>query len=490
VRRLNAQTAAALPAERVPHYDRSRLAPGIVHIGVGGFHRSHEAMYVDRLLAAGATGWGICGVGTQPADRRMQQVLGDQDCLYTLLLKHPDGRREAQVMGSMVEYRYAPDDAAAVIERMAACSTRVVSLTITEGGYQVDLARRSFQPLEPAVLLDLEPGAVPQTVFGLVTAALAQRRARGAGGLTILSCDNIPGNGAVARAAVGGFAERVDPALAEWIHENVAFPSSMVDRITPATTDADVALVSELLGVRDAWPVVAEPFHQWVLQDTPGVGRPPWEQVGVQVVPDVEPYELMKLRLLNAGHQVIGYLGYLAGYRYADEVLTDPVFRELLFEYMQQEAIPTLPAVPGVDLAAYSRTLVERFGSPYMRDTLERLCAESSDRISTFLVPVIDAQLRNGGDITRASLVVAAWARYAAGVDEDGEPIVVVDRLLELVRSAAESARREPVAFLTALPSLRALADHPRFVEMFTTHLRMLRDRGARATVTATLTAG
>jgi mannitol 2-dehydrogenase len=389
------------------------------------------------------------------------------------------------VLGAIVDYRYAPDDPDAVVERIAAPTTRIVSLTITEGGYQVDPASRSFEPVEPAVLLDLEPGAVPATVFGLVVEGLARRRSRGVDGLTILSCDNIPGNGEVARAAFTGFARRRDEALADWVEEHVAFPSSMVDRITPATTGDDLALAAELLGVDDQWPVVAEPFHQWVLEDDGTDDRPPWETVGVQVVRDVAPYELMKLRLLNAGHQAIGYLGYLAGYRHTDEVCTDPLFRRFLLDYMELEATPTLAPVPGVDLADYRQTLVERFANPQIRDTLARLCAESSDRIATFLLPVIEERLRAGGDVTRAALVVAGWARYAEGVDERNEPILVVDRLLETVRSAAAAQRRDPAAFLSGIPALRELARQPRFVDVFTAHLRSLHTIGARATVAA-----
>jgi mannitol 2-dehydrogenase len=485
VHRLTAATVTELPPAAGLHYDRSAVTPGIVHIGVGGFHRSHEAEYVDRLLAAGATTWGICGVGTQPADRRMQQVLSEQDGLYTLLLKHPDGRLNARVIGSIVDYLYVPDGAEKVIERLAAPTTKIVSLTITEGGYQVDVDTNTFRPREPAVLLDLEPQATPTTVFGLVTAALARRRERRLGPLTILSCDNIPSNGEIARAAFTGFAECLDPALAAWVQQYVAFPSSMVDRITPATTDAEPAVIGELLGVQDSWPVVAEPFQQWVLEDVPHGDRPPWEDVGVQVVPDVSPYELMKLRLLNAGHQVIGYLGYLAGFRLTDEVCADPVFRRFLLDYMEREATPTLPQVPGIDLDGYRRTLIDRFANPSIRDTLARLCAEGSDRIATFLLPVIQQQLRDGGDITRAALVVAGWARYAEGFDEQGEPILVVDRLLEVVRTAAAVQRRDPVAFLTHIPALQDLARHERFVESFTEHLRSLHTRGARATVAA-----
>jgi mannitol 2-dehydrogenase len=477
--RADALAELAVPT---PSYDRSRITPGIVHIGVGGFHRAHEAMYVDRLLAAGATEWGICGVGTQPFDRRMRDVLVEQDFLYTLALKHPDGTVEPRVLGSIVDYLYAPDDAEAVIERLAAPSTHIVSLTITEGGYLVDPVTRWFQATEPGVLLDLQPGAVPVTVFGLVVEALARRRDRGRAPFTVLSCDNIQGNGEIARAAFASFADMRDPALGSWVRDNVSFPNSMVDRITPVTADADRALLQEDFGLADGWPVVCEPFEQWVLEDDFCDGRPDWASVGVQVVEDVHPYELMKLRLLNAGHQAICYLGYLAGYRYTDEVCGDPDFARFLLAYMENEATPTLPPVPGVDLERYRRTLLERFGNPHVRDTLARLCAETSDRIPTFLLPVVRDQLARGGEVHRSALVVAAWARYAEGIDEQGRRIDVTDRMLETIRAAADN-RDEPMAFLTETGLFGDLADEPRFAAAYASQRQRLTEVGAKALI-------
>ncbi len=474
----------AVPA---PAYDRSRIRAGVVHVGVGGFHRAHQAMYLDRLLAAGHLDWGVCGVGTQPGDRRMRDVLRAQDGLYTLMLKHPDGRLEVRVIGSLTQYLYAPDDPDAVIERMASTDTHVVSLTITEGGYSIDPVTGRFAPTEPNVLLDLRGGGSPVTVFGMVTEALARRRARGLAPFTVLSCDNVPGNGEVAREAFSGFAALRDPELGAWVGSEVAFPSSMVDRITPTTTGADRRLLAEEFGIDDAWPVVCEPFTQWVLEDRFTAGRPALEDVGVQLVDDVHPYELMKLRLLNAGHQAIGYLGYLAGYRHTDEVCADPVFAGFLLDYMEHEATPTLPAVPGVDLAAYRRTLLERFANPAVRDTLARLCSQGSDRIATFLLPVVREQLAVGGDIRRAALVIAAWTRYAEGTDEHGESIQVVDRLLETVLDAAAESRRSPAAFLRRTGIFGNLAQDQAFVAAYTRQLQALRRDGARSAVAAAL---
>jgi mannitol 2-dehydrogenase len=468
----------------VPGYDRASVTAGIVHFGVGGFHRAHEAMYVDRLLNDGkATEWGICGVGVLPHDRRMRDVMEAQDCLYTLVLKHPDGTLEPRVIGSIVEYLFAPDDPEAVIEKLAAEATRIVSLTITEGGYNVHAVTGEFDVGEPGVVRDLTGGEAPTTVFGLVTEALVRRRARGTAPFTVLSCDNIQGNGDVARRMFSAYARLRDAELGDWMEREVPFPNCMVDRITPVTTDADRALIAERFGIEDGWPVVSEPFVQWVLEDHFGDGRPPLEEAGVQLVDDVEPYELMKLRLLNASHQAMAYLGYLAGYRYAHEVCADPLFVGFLRDYMDREGTPTLAPVPGVDLADYKRTLIERFANPEVRDTLARLCLESSDRIPKWLLPVVRHQLATGGEMERSALVVASWARYAEGVDEQGQPIEVVDRVRETVMEAARRQRDDPTAFLANRELFGELIDDRRFVAAYTASLRALHDLGARATL-------
>ena len=297
-----------------PSYNRDEISIGIVHFGVGGFHRAHQAMYVDRLLEMGlAEDWGICGVGVMAADRKMADVMAAQDGLYTLLLEKPDGTRDARVIGSIVDYRYAPDDPESVIELLAAPSTRIISLTITEGGYNID---------------NLDADGVH--VFGLVAEALARRRDRGIASPTIVSCDNIEGNGDVARHAFTTYADRVHPGLGDWMGTHTRFPNSMVDRITPVTTPDVVAVVENEFGVADQWPVAAEPFTSWVLEDDFSDGRPPLEKVDVLMVDDVTPYELMKLRLLNASHQSLCYFAYLAGYRLVHDAAGDPLFAEFL----------------------------------------------------------------------------------------------------------------------------------------------------------------
>ena len=483
--KLNDESLSHLPPGVArPGYDRSQLDVGIVHFGVGGFHRAHQAMYMDRLMNQGkALDWAICGVGVLPQDAAMKSVMDSQDCLYTLMLKFPDGTRAARVIGSIAEYLYAPEDPEAVIEKMARPGTRIVSLTITEGGYSISDTTGEFDAATPAVAADLVPGAVPSGVFGLVTEALRRRRDRGLGAFTVMSCDNIPANGEVARKAFGEFARLLDPELGEWVQANVAFPSSMVDRITPVTTEADRALLAAEFGVEDGWPVVAEDFEQWALEDSFVQGRPAWEDAGVSVTADVEPFERMKLRLLNCGHQAIAYLGYLAGYRYAHEAVADPRLARFLLDYMDREATPTLLPVPGVDLDAYKQRLLERFGNEHVRDTLVRLCAESSDRIPKWLVPVVSENLAADGEVARSALIIAAWARYAEGTDEAGVPIDVVDRRREEVMQAAARNREEPLAFVSQPHFFAGIARDARFAGPYLAALQALHEAGARAAV-------
>lgn len=495
---LRAGNLGDLPGEvAVPRYDRSAVGRGIVHLGVGGFHRAHQAMYLDRLLTLAADeedeeglGWGICGVGVLPHDDRIIDTLRAQDGLYTLVVKHPDGRREARVIGSLVEALHAPSDPQAVLDAMTDPATRIVSLTITEGGYLVDQVTGELLTDDPGLQADLRPGATPGTAFGFVVAALRARRKAGTAPFTVMSCDNLPGNGDVARRMMVAFGRLADPELGDWMEQHVAFPNAMVDRITPVTAPEDTQRLAREQGVADGWPVVCEPFTQWVLEDRFPTGRPALERVGVQVVEDVEPYELMKLRLLNASHQALCYLGYLAGYRYAHEVCQDQLFVDFLLGYMEQEATPTLPVVPGTDLADYRRTLIERFANPEVRDTLARLCAESSDRIPKWLLPVVRHQLDRQGPIEHAALVVAAWARYAEGTDEQGEPIEVVDRLRDRVMAAAARQHEDPLAFVRDRELFGDLADRPRFAEAYQRQLASLHERGARTTLEAMAGAG
>ncbi|WP_231563076.1 mannitol dehydrogenase family protein [Microbacterium mangrovi] len=463
-------------------YDRAAVAPAIVHFGVGGFHRAHEAMYLDRLLRAGGTEWGICGVGVRPEDAAMRDALAAQDGSYTLVTVAPDATEEAQTIGSIVTYLFAPDDPEAVSRQLASPSTRIVSLTITEGGYEVSDATGEFAPTDAATLADLDaPDAPRRSVLGFLVRALAERRAAGTVPFTVMSCDNIPGNGQIAKVAVVGFAARLDPGLAAWIDREVAFPNSMVDRITPATTDAVRAEIEAAFGIRDRWPVRSESFAQWVLEDAFTAGRPPLEDVGVQLVPDVVPYELMKLRMLNASHQVMSHVGILAGLTTVDEACGDPQLGAFVRDYMTREAIPTLPPVPGIDLERYRDQLLERFGSAAVRDTLARQIVDASDRIPKFLLPVIRAQLAAGGDIRRAVLVLAAWSIC---LDPAAPPAVPpVDRRLAELRAAAVAEAADPGSFLD-LDLFGGLGQDARLRSAFVAARAALRERGPRAVLT------
>ena len=483
---LNAAALDQLgPDVAVPRYDRNAVTVGIVHISVGGFHRAHEAMYLDRLMNQGqALDWGICGVGLLPSSAGMGDVLAEQDCLYTLVLRHGDGTWEPTVIGSMVEYLFAPDDVEAVVEKMAAAQVRMVTLTVTEGGYNIDPISGGFDATNPDVLADLQNPTAPTTVFGVVVEALARRRERGIAPFSVVSCDNIESNGHVSRTVFTAFARLRDAGLGDWIESAVRFPSSMVDRITPQTTDDDRAELARRFGVGDRWPVLCEPFTQWVLEDDFRDGRPPLDDAGVQIVGDVRPYELAKLRLLNASHQALAYPGYLAGYRLVHDVTTDPVFATFLLDYMTNEAIPTLEPVPGMDLENYSHELIERFSNPQVRDTVARLCANTSDRIPKFLLPVVRAQLAAGGPIVRSTAVIASWARYAEGTDEAGEVIDIDDARARQLHAAAARQRRHPLAFLEDNRDVFGeLVDDRRFTDLFARLLSSLHERGARATL-------
>jgi len=483
--RLSNAVLSQLPNDvLVPRYDRSKVTPGILHLGVGAFHRSHQALTIDTLISQGmAQDWGIIGVGLLESDRRMSDALKPQDCLYTLITKHPDGQIHYQVIGSIIEYLYAPESPAAVLARLVDPAIRIVSLTITEGGYSFDRVTGEFDPATPGVAEDLQGSPHPISAFGFIVEGLRLRRANGTPAFTIQSCDNIQGNGEVAKKMIIEFAKRKDLELAEWISENVAFPNSMVDRITPVTATADIELASRKLGVEDQWPVPCEPFFQWVVEDHFPTGRPPFEQADVQMVSDVMPYELMKLRLLNASHQGLCYFGHLSGYTYVHEVMADPLIVTLLRRYMDEEASPTLSPVPGVDLAKYKNQLIERFSNSQVLDTVARLAAESSDRIPKWLLPVVREQLKKKGPVALSAAIVASWARYDEAIDEKGDPIIVVDPLRDELVAIARTQRKNPTAFIQNAKLFGDLGSNPAFVEPYLAVLKSLHLNGAQKTL-------
>jgi len=452
-----------------PSYDRSKVKAGIVHIGVGGFHRSHEAFYTDALMNdADASDWGICGVGLRDADRKIGNVLQAQDYLYTLIVKHPQGKVETCVIGSLIDFMLGCDDPAAVIDRMASADTRIVSLTITEGGYNFNPATGEFDFGNADVRHDLEHPSSPKTVFGYLTAALTKRRAQGLPAFTIQSCDNIQHNGDMTRKMVLAFAHKQDADLARWIESEVCFPNAMVDRITPVTTPEDIAYLCNEMGVKDQWPVTCEPFTQWVIEDNFSNGRPAWEKVGAQFVADVTPYEKMKIRLLNAGHSVLGMLGSIHGHKTIDGCVADPLFATYLRRFMDAEATPVLDPVEGVDLEAYKDSLIERFGNPNIKDSVARICLESSAKLPKFLIPTITENLARGGSIKYATLVIAAWCFYSdKGVDRHGARLDVVDVMKDELYQAAKGTPDDTLSFLGLEPVFGNLIDNEQFTALY-----------------------
>ena len=449
-----------LPARvDAPTYDRAALRPGVVHIGVGGFHRAHQAVYLDDLARRGlADGWGLTGVGLRSP--RMGEVLRAQDCLYMVVARGAQGT-SARVVGAMGRYLYGPQERARVLDALSDPATRLVTLTITGNGYHLS-PDGGFSVDDPLVASELEDPGRPETVFGYLVEALERRRRAGAGPFTVLSCDNIPDNGAAARTMVVSFAELRDPDLARWIERNVAFPSSMVDRITPETTGQERDDIVRSFGVDDRWPVVTEPFSQWVIQDEFCAGRPPLDEVGAQFVTDVAPYELTKKRLLNAGHCALGYLGYLAGYRTTAEVMADREYAAFIGA-MVDEVTPLLPRVPGLDLDDYRSSLLERLANPEMADQLSRLCRRGSTKVPSYLLPSIVETRAAGRSAPLLTLAVAGWFRYLQGADYAGNPIEIEGPRKEEFMHLARAEGADPRPLLEVRDVFGGLADDEAF---------------------------
>lgn len=465
---------AALPTlgERVetPTYERSALRRSIVHVGVGGFHRAHLATYIHELAEAGDTDWSIVGVGVMASDERIASVLDSQDHLYSLVSRGAD-ESDVSIIGSIVDFVLAADDPAELIERIANPDTQIVSMTITEGGYPVDDHTGAF----------VAERSLPTGTFALLAAGLEQRRANGGLPLTIMSCDNIMTNGQVARTAMLGEAARHSEDLVEWIDQNVRFPNSMVDRITPATTPADATWLAETHGIDDAWPVVAEPFRQWVVEDDFGGDRLPLESIDVIVTDDIDPYELTKLRLLNAGHSCLAYLAALDGFERVDEAMADPVLRDFVTRLLHVEAKPTLPAAEGIDLDDYISSLIERFSNPGVGDQIARLCLDGTAKFPKFLLPTVRAQLDGDGHVERSALALAGWCEYLATSENPSS-----DPQLDVALKFASQSLDDPRAFLEMREVFDAeLADSPRFVEAFVSGLTSIRSNGVQSAASA-----
>ncbi|WP_174804138.1 mannitol dehydrogenase family protein [Martelella limonii] len=466
----------------VPKYDRADLSPGIVHFGVGNFHRAHQAVYLNDLFNKGRDhDWAIIGAGVMPGDAKMREVLAAQDFLTTVVDQEAHASA-ATITGAMIDM-IAPPDYAAMIETLANPAIRIVSLTVTEGGYFIDPATGKFDPQHPAIVADGENPDAPTTAFGLIIAGLKRRRAEGIQPFTVMCCDNIPHNGAVTRATVSGLAELSDPDFAVWIRDNVAFPNAMVDRITPATGARERKIASAEYGIADNWPVFCEEFRQWVLEDNFPLGRPALEDVGVTFVEDVSPYEIMKLRILNGGHAAIAYPGELLDIHFVHEAMENELIAAFLEKLEKDEIIPIVPPVPDTDLTGYYELIATRFANPKIGDTIERLALDGSNRQPKFILPSTAARLEQGLDVTGLALVSALWCRYFEGTSDSGRKIRFNDEAADRLHAAALASREKPARFLEERDIFGSVADNPHFVKRFAGALESLRNRGTAETL-------
>ncbi|MDR3476344.1 MAG: mannitol dehydrogenase family protein [Devosia sp.] len=482
--RLATANLHVLPANVAqPTYDRAHVRPGIVHLGIGAFHRAHMAVYVERLLSI-APQWAIVGVSLRRPDTK--DALTPQDGLYTVAVRDASGTK-CQVIGSIIGILDANRERERLLELMSHPVVSIISLTVTEKGYCHDPATGRLDEHHPDIVHDLAAPQNPISAPGLIVAAIERRRRAGVPPFAVMSCDNLPSNGKTAARIITRLAELRSGELAEYVRGNVAFPSTMVDRIVPATTDADRQLVAEMIHLDDAWPVVTEPFTQWVIEDTFPSGRPPFQQVGVQMVADVEPYERMKLRMLNGAHSTLAYLGYLAGHQFVAEAMEAPGFGPLAKSMMTEEVIPTLH-MPGVDLYKYRDELLSRFANPALQHRTWQIAMDGSQKLPQRLLATIRDRLAAGQPITRLALGVAAWMRYVTGIDEDGKPIDVRDPLAKRLRAIADAARGDPIRLVVALMTVREVfgTDLPQneiFRETVTAHLQSLFAHGSAETV-------
>ncbi|MBN9332752.1 mannitol dehydrogenase family protein [Devosia sp.] len=484
--KLSAANLDAITSVAVPKYTRADLSPGIVHFGVGNFHRAHQAVYLDALFNLGeGRDWALIGAGVRETDEAMRQKLMGQDWLTTVVEQEADSS-SAHVTGVMVDY-LKPGDSAAVIAKLADPAIRIVSLTITEGGYYIDPASQKFDPKHPDIAYDAAHFDAPKTAFGLILAGLVARKNDGLQPFTVMSCDNIPGNGHVTENAVAGLAALIDPALAAWVKSSVAFPNGMVDRITPATSDREKKLLADNFGIDDAWPVFCENFKQWVLEDNFPAGRPALEKVGVQFVPDVAPYEHMKIRILNGGHATIAYPAGLMDIHFVHEAMENPLVAAFLKKVETEEIIPVVPPVPDTNLNDYLALCEKRFANPKIGDTIRRLCLDGSNRQPKFIIPSALDRVNANSLLTGLALVSALWCRYCYGTTDSDAVIEPNDPNWDRLTAQSKKAKENPAAWLEMSDIYGDLAKAPSFIAAFTKSLNSLWTQGTKATLEAYL---
>ena len=482
---LNAATLPVLGKRvDIPRYCRAELTAGVVHLGVGNFHRAHQAMYFDRLAELGVKDWGVTGIGLR--SRAVRDALAPQDNLF-LVVSRDSGAPQARVVGSLLDCLYAPDQPSLALAALSSPRTRLVTLTITGNGYPHDGGGSQLEPREQH---DLEHPGSPTTTFGYLAEALDKRRLSGAGGMTVLSCDNLPDSGATTKAATLAYARRRGPELVRWIEDQVRFPNAMVDRITPATTREERRFVRDRFHVADRWPVVTESFSQWVVEDSFTDRRPPLDEVGVQFVSDVSPYKLVKTRLLNGGHCALGYLGVLSGYASSSEAMQDHLIRSVLERLLRDEVAPLLSCLPSIELPEYCGTILERFSNPHIADPLARLSGRGSTKMPAYLLPSLHEARRRGRPHAVLTLVVAAWMRYLRGSTPDGQSFVIQDAHATHLQELALEGGSNPRPLLSRTDLFGDLGEDSFFVQAVEAVLVRLDRLGMRAALSSCLPRG
>jgi len=476
-----ATLAEAAKTAAIPAYERASLKAGIVHFGVGNFHRAHQAIYLDDLFNAGSDhNWAIIGAGVLPSDAAMRDKLAAQDFLTTVV-EQDNNKTAARVTAPMIDI-LPVGELNVIIAKLADPEIRIVSMTITEGGYFID-ASGKFNPAHPAIAADGQNPSAPKTVFGLIVAGLKARKDKGIEPFTVMSCDNIPHNGVVTANAVVGTARLSDPAFAAWIKANVSFPNGMVDRITPATSQREIDFLKDNFDIEDNWPVYCEEFKQWVLEDKFPMGRPALEKVGVTFVPDVTPYEHMKIRILNGGHAAIAYPAALMDIHFVHESMENDLIRAFLAKLENEEIIPIVPPVPDTSLADYFKLIERRFLNPKIADTIPRLAQDGSNRQPKFILPSTLDNLRQGRDVVGLALVSALWCRYFFGKSDSGKDIIFNDASAERLHEAAVKAKDDPAAFLVFDDIFGEAAKSELFRKRFAHALKTLWEKGTKETL-------
>lgn len=487
--RLNGGALTSLPASiTTPDYRPAGHRAGIVHLGAGAFHRAHQAVYTDTALGGAGGDWRI--VGSSLRSRATSDALRAQDGLYSVVARDGDSE-EIRVIGAIERVIFAPERPRALIDAIASPQTRILTLTVTEKGYCYDFGAQALDQSNPSIMADMDNIDAPRSAPGYIVAGLRARRGRDAGPLTVQSCDNLPDNGAIARRVVLQLAESVDAALARWIDANVTFPSSVVDRITPAATGTDRRHVESALGAVDSCPVITESFSQWVIEDDFAAGRPPWEIGGATFVGDVAPFEKIKLRLLNGSHSAMAYLGCVAGYRFVHEVVREPSLGALVRALMDREITPTLDALD-FDLDAYKDQLLRRFENHSLHDAVRRIAMDGSQKLPQRLLAPIRERLDAGRPIDCMALAVAAWMRYVSGADESGARHEIDDPLAPQFAAIGQRHAGNPAALARALLAIRPifgdrLPEHDGFRRQVAAALTQLFAGGVLATVKKTL---